>query len=56
MAVYKGDTLLAEKSPAQVSAAEKTAGTETGLRSYSPEDVADISGSAGGGAPPLAIY
>ena len=49
MAVYKGDTLIAEKNPAQVSAAEITAGTETGLRSYSPKDVADMAAAHGGG-------
>ena len=49
MAIYDGSTLIAEKNPAQVSAAEKTAGTETGLRSYSPKDVADIVAAHGGG-------
>ena len=34
---------------AQVSAGEKTAGTETGLRTFSPKDVADMAGTHGGG-------
>lgn len=33
----------------QVSSGEKTAGTETALRSYSPKDVADMAGIHGGG-------
>ena len=56
MSVYDGPTLIAEKNPTQVTAGEKTAGTETGLRSYSPKDVADISAAHAGGAPPLAVY
>ena len=56
MSVYQGSTLIAEKNPTQVSAAEKTAGTETGLRSLSPKDIADISTAHGGGTPPLAVY
>ena len=35
--------------PTQVSSGEKTAGTETGLRSFSPKDVADMAGTHGGG-------
>jgi len=33
----------------QVSAGEKTAGTETGIRRFSPKDVADMAGVHGGG-------
>ena len=33
----------------QVSAGEKTAGTETALRTYSPLDIADMAGTHGGG-------
>ncbi len=34
---------------AQVSAGEKTAGTETAVRRFSPKDVADMAGTHGGG-------
>ena len=37
------------RNPAQVSAGERTAGTETALRSYSPADVASMAGTHGGG-------
>jgi hypothetical protein len=40
-----GDTL-----PAQVTSAEKTARTETALRSFSPKDIADMDISGGGTA------
>lgn len=33
----------------QVSSGEKTAGTETALRTFSPKDVADMAGTHGGG-------
>ena len=33
----------------QVSAGEKTAGTETAVRRFSPKDVADMAGTHGGG-------
>jgi hypothetical protein len=35
---------------AQVSAGEKTAGTETGVRRFSPQDVADMASTHGGGS------
>lgn len=35
--------------PVQVSEPEKVAGTETTLRSFSPEDIADMAGIHGGG-------
>lgn len=39
-------------TPTQVSGAEKTAGTETGLRSFSPLDVADMALTHGPGGTP----
>ena len=40
----------AEVNPAQVSAGEKTAGTETAERSFSPQDIHDMIDTHGGGA------
>lgn len=39
----------AEKNPNQVTSLEKTSGTETALRSFSPKDVADMANVHGGG-------
>lgn len=39
MAIYRGETLLAEVNPDQVSEAEARAGTETETRLWSPDDV-----------------
>jgi len=39
----------AEQNATQISSGEKTAGTETALRSFSPKDVADMAGTHGGG-------
>lgn len=36
-------------NPTQASAGEKTGGTETALRSFSPKDIADMAGTHGGG-------
>ena len=46
---WDGDDKIAETNPQQVSSAEKTAGTGTGLRTFSPKDVADIAEAHGGG-------
>jgi hypothetical protein len=40
----------AQVNPTQVDAGEKTAGTETALRSFSPADVAEMAGTHGGGS------
>lgn len=43
------DTSFLEAPLIQVSSAEKTAGTETDLRTFSPKDIADMAGTHGGG-------
>ena len=39
----------------QVSAGEKTAGTETALRTYAPKDIADMADTHGGGGSPTPV-